>query len=351
MGCARCHDHKFDPLRVERLLRTRRDLQEHADDALPPRRFEVEHDRPGQAPDRRFAWRISSRSSTATTMRSSTATPTGCRPKSASAHTKLLEEAKKEYAAIPKAMAVAEGKVGDLEVFLRGNHLTRGPLVPRRFPTILAGRDQPPLGTKQSGRLELARWLASPRNPLTARVIVNRVWRWHFGQGLVRSVDNFGKLGQLPSHPGASRLAGHAVHRRRLVTQDAPQANPAVTVYQMSTTWNERAAQIDPENRLLWRMPRRRMDAEELRDSILAVSGQLDATMGGTLLATTPFQDLSVTGVARQPRALSIDRGGASICRCFAVPSTMCSRRSTFPIRRCRTAIAPRRRWPRRRYS
>ena len=61
------------------------------------------------------------------------------------AHTKLLEEAKKEYAAIPKAMAVAEGKVGDLEIFLRGNHLTRGPVVPRRFPTILAGADQPPL--------------------------------------------------------------------------------------------------------------------------------------------------------------------------------------------------------------
>src|SRR5262249_47199469 len=98
-----------------------------------------------------------------------------------SAHATLLEEARKEYAAISKAMAVAEGRVGDLEVFLRGNHLTRGPLVPRRLPTILAGAHQPPMPTGSSGRIELARWMTGPRNPLTARVIVNRAWRWHVG--------------------------------------------------------------------------------------------------------------------------------------------------------------------------
>ena len=214
------------------------------------------------------------------------------------AHSALLEEARKEYATIPKAMAVAEGTVGDLEIFLRGNHLTRGAVVPRRLPTILAGVDQPPFDTGQSGRLELARWLTGPRNPLSARVIVNRVWRWHFGQGLVRSVNNFGRLGESPSHPElldwlATRFIEDGwslktLHKHLLMSQ----------LYQMSDAWDKKAARIDPENRLLWRMPRRRMEAEELRDAILAVSGDLDATMGGTLLETSPFQDLSVTGVA-----------------------------------------------------
>jgi len=173
--------------------------------------------------------------------------------------------------------------------------------VPRRFPTILAGHDQPPLAATQSGRLELARWLTSPRNPLTARVIVNRVWRWHFGQGLVRSVDNFGKLGELPSHPElldwlATRFVADGwslktLHKRILLSQ----------VYQMSTAWNEQAARIDPENRLLWRWSRRRMEAEVLRDALLAVSGQLDTAMGGTLLVSTPFQNLSESGAARNP--------------------------------------------------
>ena len=113
-------------------------------------------------------------------------------------------------------------------------------------------------------------------------MIVNRVWRWHFGQGLVRSVDNFGKLGEPPSHPElldwlATRFIDDGwslkkLHKRIMLSR----------VYQMSTAWNEQAARLDPENRLLWRMPRRRMEAEELRDSLLAVSGQLDSTMGGT---------------------------------------------------------------------
>ncbi len=205
------------------------------------------------------------------------------------AHSMLLEDAKREYAAMPKAMAVAEGKIGDMEILLRGNHLTRGAVVPRRLPTILAGVDQPVIGARQSGRLELARWLTGPGNPLTSRVIVNRVWRWHFGRGLVSSVDNFGRLGGRPSHPElldwlATRFVADgwslkALHKRILMSR----------VYQMSSAWDGRAARIDPEDRLLWRMPRRRMEAEELRDSILAASGQLETTMGGTLLDTTPF--------------------------------------------------------------
>jgi hypothetical protein len=136
---------------------------------------------------------------------------------------------------------------------------------------------------QHSGRLQLAEWLTRPDHPLTSRVLVNRVWRWHFGEGLVRSTDNFGKLGDQPSHPElldwlAVRFVEDgwslkALHRLILLSN----------TYQMSTTYDERAARADPENRLHWRHPRRRLDAEELRDGILAVSGKLDLTMSGSL--------------------------------------------------------------------
>ena len=297
MGCARCHDHKFDPLTtgdyysVAGIFKSTRTMISFRVDskwnttalggpAAVQRLKELEQII--NEHDNALVNGATNRMSNEERAR----------------HTTLLEEAKKEYAAIPKAMSVAEGDVGDLEVFLRGNHLTRGPLAPRRFPTVLAGTAQPALGSSRSGRLELAQWMTSPGNPLTARVIANRVWRWHFGWGLVHSVDNFGRLGELPSHPElldwlATQLIADdwslkQLHRRILLSQ----------VYQMSTAWDEKAARIDPENRLLWRTPRRRMEAEVLRDSLLAASGELDSRMGGNLIATAPFENLTVTGTA-----------------------------------------------------
>jgi hypothetical protein len=114
--------------------------------------------------------------------------------------------------------------------------------------------------------------------------MVNRIWRWHFGAGLVRSVDNFGRLGDTPSHPRlldwlARRFVNSgwsikAMHRLIMLS----------STYQMSTAYDARAARVDPENRLLWRMNRRRLEAEAIRDALLAVSGDLDTTMGGSLL-------------------------------------------------------------------
>src|SRR5207245_2009893 len=100
----------------------------------------------------------------------------------------------------PMAQAVSEGTPSNLRIHLRGSHLTLGREVPRRFPRILAGEEQAPIGPKQSGRLQLAEWLTGTDNPLTARVMVNRLWHWHFGAGLVRSPDNFGALGDRPVH-------------------------------------------------------------------------------------------------------------------------------------------------------
>jgi cytochrome c553 len=178
-------------------------------------------------------------------------------------------------------MAPKEGKTADLRVHLRGNRFNLGPIAPRRFLQILAGDNQPPLPATQSGRLELARWIASPTNPLTARVMVNRIWQGHFGTGLVATSDNFGMRGEPPSHPElldwlAARFiesgwSVKAMHRLILLS----------STYQMAGTPNARALQVDPNDRLLWRMPRRRLEAEEVRDAVLAVSGRLERKIGG----------------------------------------------------------------------
>ena len=189
----------------------------------------------------------------------------------------------KSFTPLPEAMAVAEGKVENLRVHIRGNHLTLGDVVPREFLHIISGDSQTPLDDQRSGRLELANWITRPDHPLTSRVMVNRIWQWHFGAGLVRSSDNFGRLGERPTNqPLLDWLARRFVERgwsvkamHRLVMLSA--------TYQMSTAYDERAAQADPENRLYWRMNRRRLEAEAIRDAILATSGQLDRTMGGSL--------------------------------------------------------------------
>ncbi len=182
----------------------------------------------------------------------------------------------------PMADAVAEGKPVQQHVLLRGNPASPGEPVTRRFPTILAGDDQPEL-PPGSGRLQFAEWLASPKNPLTARVFVNRVWQWHFGEGLVRTPSNWGLLGEKPTHPElldylAARFIedGWSVKKlqRRIMLSAA---------YQMSSDISAEAAEQDPGNRLLSHFPRRRLDVEEVRDAMLALDGTVDLTMGGTL--------------------------------------------------------------------
>jgi hypothetical protein len=180
------------------------------------------------------------------------------------------------------ACAVAEGKPVQQHVLVRGNPGSPGETVTRRFPTILAGDDQPEL-PPGSGRLEFAKWLASDKNPLTARVFVNRVWQWHFGEGLVRTPSNWGLLGEKPTHPElldwlTARFIedGWSVKslQRRIMLSDA---------YQMSSDISAEAAEQDPGNRFLSHFSRRRLDVEEVRDSMLALDGSLDLTMGGTL--------------------------------------------------------------------
>ena len=197
-----------------------------------------------------------------------------------------LEKSKPD---VPKAMAVGEGKPTTLKVHLRGNYLTLGEDCPRGFPTVITDPKQPPIPANHSGRLELAQWLTNEKNPLTARVFVNRVWRWKFGRGIVPSVDNFGTLGDLPTHPELlDWLATTFVKQDNWSLKKFQKRLMLTNTYLMSSRYDKQYASIDPDNHFLWRFPRQRLEAEAIRDSILFVAGTLDRTMGGTTMKLKP---------------------------------------------------------------
>ena len=170
--------------------------------------------------------------------------------------------------------------VHDVKVHIRGNYARLGDLVPRHFPVVLAGEQQPPI-TQGSGRLELARWIASDTHPLTARVMVNRIWQHHFGQGIVRTPSNFGKLGERPTNqPLLDFLASEFVRSGWSMKQMHRLIMLSAT-YQQSSVAPPKTLRADPDNKLFGRMNRTRLEAEALRDNLLSVSGQLDTIMGG----------------------------------------------------------------------
>ncbi|MCW3095570.1 MAG: Protein of unknown function (DUF1553)/Protein of unknown function (DUF1549)/Planctomycete, partial [Chthonomonadaceae bacterium] len=179
--------------------------------------------------------------------------------------------------------------VHDVKVHIRGRYDRLGDLVPRHFPTIITG-DVPPPKLQGSGRLELAQWIASPSHPLTGRVLVNRVWQHHFGEGIVRTPSNFGFLGERPTHPELlDWLASVFVAP---VKSDSPDAcgwsmkrlhrlMMLSSAYQQASDPLPLTLKADPDNRLFGRMNRHRLEAEAVRDNLLSVCGNLDMTMGG----------------------------------------------------------------------
>ncbi len=190
---------------------------------------------------------------------------------------------KKEFDSIQVAMAhsLADTSGRDLKIYLQGNPTKQGDVAPRSLPVVLTGGDRKPMGAKGSGRAELAQAIASRDNPLTARVIVNRVWRGHFGFGIVRTPSNFGQLGDRPTHPELldnlavrfmdSGWSLKTLHREIMLS----------ATYQQSSAYRADGNEIDPENKLLWRMNRRRLEVEPWRDAMLAVTNELDRTVGG----------------------------------------------------------------------
>lgn len=196
-------------------------------------------------------------------------------------------------AAPPRAMIVADNaQPHNPQVFVRGNPARPGKVVPRQFLLVAAGPDRQPF-RRGSGRLELAESIVSPANPLARRVLVNRLWMNHFGEPLVATPSDFGIRAEVPpQHAALDYLAAtllerdwsqKAIHRELVLS----------TVYRQSSVDRPAARAVDPENRLYWRMNRRRLEFESLRDSLLAVSGQLDASLYGRAVEITrpPFSN------------------------------------------------------------
>ena len=180
------------------------------------------------------------------------------------------------------ACAVVEGKSVDQKVFVRGDYNNPGEDAPKAFPTILSRLDDPKIQTI-SGRLELANWIANPGNPLTARVLVNRVWQWHFGDGLVRTPDNFGKMGDRPANPELLDFLARRFVESGWSIKTLQRTIMLSSAYQMASDTDGKSLEADPENRLLTRFNRQRLDVEEIRDGVLALDGSLDTTMGGAI--------------------------------------------------------------------
>ena len=194
---------------------------------------------------------------------------------------KKVIELRASTAAPPNAMALVDRPTPvNPRILLRGNPGNAGPEVPRQFLGCLAGPERKPF-EHGSGRLELAQAIVDPANPLTARVLVNRVWLQHFGVGLVRTPSDFGLRSEPPSHPELlDHLAYDFIHHGWSLKWLHRQILLSST-YQQASTDRPECRGPDPENRLLWRMNRRRLEWEALRDALLAASGTLDLTIGG----------------------------------------------------------------------
>lgn len=199
----------------------------------------------------------------------------------------LMEAARLVESSAPDAdssIGVSEATtLTSLPIHIRGSHRSMGDPVQREFPQVMrTSFARPVFPNNQSGRLQLANWIASTQHPLTARVFVNRIWRWHFGQGIVRSTENFGKLGDRPSHSELLDWLARYMMQSGWSTKNLHRLILSSSVYQMSPNGDEEFGfEADPENRLLWKFPLQRMDAEQIRDSVLAVSGRLNETMKG----------------------------------------------------------------------
>ncbi len=209
-------------------------------------------------------------------------------PETLAEYHRLLEDARIAEIKAPDpsgAMGVAEGEiVSSLPIHIRGSYKNLGAPVHRNFPEVMRITDSDPaIPADQSGRLQLATWMTNPQHPLTARVIVNRVWGWHFGQGIVNTPENFGKLGDRPSHPALLDWLANRFMESGWSIKELHRVILLSSAYQVSSSRPNpiAAANIDPENRLLWRANLQRLEAEAIRDAILAVSGRLDLTMGG----------------------------------------------------------------------
>ena len=314
LGCARCHTHKFDPIShhdyyalagIFKSTRTMESFKKvakwHESYLAPPEDIALEQEYQGKLVARKKA--IKDR----VTLEKRQLDPPDPTPtdiavaekptenekrfpqESQDAIKKMredLKELQRSDPKVPSAMCVTEGDIANSFIHLRGSHLTLGDEVARRFPRVLADDDQPDLPIDRSGRLEFARWLTDGEHPLTARVMVNRIWRGHFGKGLVTTVDNFGLQGEPPTHPELLDWLAVDFVENGWSIKAMHQTILMSAAYQRSSDHDKGNATIDPDNEFYWRRDLRRLEAESIRDAMLCVSGTLDPTMGGNLMTT-----------------------------------------------------------------
>lgn len=200
--------------------------------------------------------------------------------------------------ALPLAMGGRDRpQIRDARLLERGELAKPGPKIPRGFPRVIELPAVEPPSEEQSGRLELAKWLTRPEHPLTARVMVNRIWRHLIGAGIVRTTDNFGFTGERPSHP---ELLDHLAVRFTAGGWSVKSMVREIVLsrtYRQDSAWRQDAFLKDPDNRLIWRANKRRLDAECIRDAMLAVSGRLDTRRRpGSLVATVSSQSVALFG-------------------------------------------------------
>ena len=319
-SCARCHDHKFDPLPQRDYYSLGGIFNNTAVHSLPLADEQVvnaynSHQNRIRDLDKQVREKKKQAQSNA-----------------AKEELKTLEQQletlrKSQPAKFPTAHTLRDTGSSDMKVALRGNLRIQGEVAPRRFLRILAGAE-PPKYQDGSGRRELADSIVDPSNPLTARVFVNRVWMHHFGEALVRSPSNFGTLGQKPTHPKLldwlaaefirSGWSLKSLHRTILLSK----------TWQQNSTYRDDAWRQDGDNRYVWRMNPRRMDVEAWRDSILHVTGELDTKPDG------PPVD-NITSSRRRTLYAKVSRNGDV----FA--SDRFLRRFDFPLMRATVSKRP----------
>ena len=292
LGCARCHDHKFDPIPADdyyALAGIMKSTQSVVHQNVSrPVLVDLESDPtwPSHLASEKVVEQLYASLEVAKKSK-------GESPKIVKALEKKLKKAKSARISAPKAMTITEQPTAaDLQMRIRGEIRNLGPVVPRGFVQVVA-RKMPDFNEHSSGRFELAEWIASADNPLTARVYVNRVWQHLMGAGLVSTPDNFGMMGQACSHPQLlDYLARHFMENgwstkwlvRQIVHSRA---------YRMDTQPHAELAADDPDNRRLTHANRRPLDAEAIRDALLQISGELELTRGGLTIRKLSEYDYS----------------------------------------------------------
>ena len=303
-SCARCHDHKFDPIPsrdyyalagIFRSTRTFYGTSKQNGNRQPGQLLNlgqkiqpISTGNAGQGNLKKFQKQLrSARKRAAQLKKQAEQNPAaGNRLKKIRQQIARLE--KRVAAPAPQTASQSQHPImavldannpADTAIRIRGEANAKGPVIDRGFLSVLT-RDEVEIPDSVSGRLELARWMTDEQNPLTARVAANRFWQHLFGRGLVGSVNNFGLNGDRPTHPRLLDYLARQLRENGWSVKRFLRSVMLSRVYRLSSSDQKHNLSVDPENRLLWRMNQRRLECEALRDAMLAVSGQLDRTPG-----------------------------------------------------------------------